>query len=80
MEQKPRARVPEAARKELAAFERREREFRKMERKERALYLWTVPMTAFPENSTGRGRCSSDTKSDPSCDLIRKRSPASFTS
>jgi hypothetical protein len=42
---------------ELAAFERREREFLKIERKERALYLWTLPMwdrtrSTFPENST----------------------------
>ena len=60
LEQKPRDRFLEAVRKELAAFERREREFLKMERKERALYLWRLPMTAFPENSTGR--CSSDAK------------------
>ena len=60
LDQKPRDRFLEAARKELAAFERREHEFLKMERKERALYLWMLPMTAFPENSTGR--CSSDAK------------------
>jgi hypothetical protein len=40
LDQKPRARLLEAAQMKLAAFERREREFRKMERKERALYLW----------------------------------------
>ena len=60
LDQKPHARLVEAAQMELAAFERREREFLKMERKERALYLWMLPMTAFPENSTGR--CSSDAK------------------
>jgi hypothetical protein len=39
LEQKPRDRFLEAARKELAAFERREREFRKMDRKERAAQM-----------------------------------------
>ena len=39
LEQKPRDRFLEAVRKELAAFERREREFRKMERKERAAQM-----------------------------------------
>ena len=40
LEQKPRDRFLEAVRKELAAFERREREFRKMEREEREASLW----------------------------------------
>ena len=39
LEQKPRDRFLEAVRKELAAFERREREFRKMDRKERAAQM-----------------------------------------
>jgi hypothetical protein len=35
----PRARVPDAAREELVAFERRENEFRKKDREERAAEL-----------------------------------------
>ena len=56
--QKSRARFLEEARKELAAFERREREFRKMERKERALYLWRALLTAHltSDHSLARGR------------------------
>ena len=50
--QKSRARFLEEARKELAAFERREREFRKMERKERALYLWRTLLTAHLTSDT----------------------------
>ena len=62
LDQKPRARLLEAAQMELAAFERREREFLKMERKERALYLWTLPMTAFPENSTRKVQLGCETR------------------
>jgi hypothetical protein len=45
LEQKPRDRFLEAVRKELAAFERREREFRTMERKERAVQLFRTPLS-----------------------------------
>jgi hypothetical protein len=40
LEQKPTRPLSEAVRKELAAFERREREFRRMEREEREASLW----------------------------------------
>ena len=48
LEQKPRARFLEAVRKELAAFERREREFLEMERKERAVQLHRTSLSSSP--------------------------------
>ncbi len=46
LEQQPRDRFLEAVRKELAAFERREREFREKERKERAVQLHRTSLSS----------------------------------
>jgi hypothetical protein len=50
MAKTPRDRFLEAAQKELAAFERREREFSKKERKERAAELQIPADTIRPAN------------------------------